>query len=380
MGRHRRDYVVTISVIIPTLGRDSLADAKESCAGADEIIVIENQDGDHGYSARTRGIQKAAGSHLAFLDDDDVYTAGAIELMREAACDVPVIFKMDHHQHGVMWRQPFLEFGNVGTPMFLVPNRPELLGEWKEHAPGFKEPGGDFSFISGCVEKMGGVMWRDEIVCTVRPDFPTISIVTPWLNHLELADGYKQAISRRSPRDELIVVDDGSDPPIPFATLRNEDSLGFGSTCNCGLYAAKSDIVLFLNNDVLARDPYWLEPIREAVEPGVLIGAQLRDDPHGSVDGTPMPYLDGWCLAGMRDDLLEIGGFDEDFQPPAYFEDNDLCLRARMAGMTLREVRVPLHHIRNATMKPDDPRVRAATLANRERFMARAREALTLAD
>jgi GT2 family glycosyltransferase len=93
-----------------------------------------------------------------------------------------------------------------------------------------------------------------------------------------------------------------------------------------------------------------------------------------------MPYLDGWCLAGMRDDLWEIGGFDEDFDPPAYFEDNDLCLRARMAGMTLREVRVPLHHIRNATMKPDDPRVRAATLANRERFMARAREALTLAD
>jgi GT2 family glycosyltransferase len=187
-------------------------------------------------------------------------------------------------------------------------------------------------------------------------------------------------VNRRSPRDELIIVDDGSDPPIAFASIQTQGRIGFGKTCNRGLDAAKSDIVLFLNNDIIARDPHWLEPIREAVEPGVLVGAQLRDDPHGAVDGTPMPYLDGWCLAGMREDLLEIGGFDEDFQPPAYFEDNDLCLRARMAGMTLREVRVPLHHIRNGTLKPDDPRVRAATLANRERFMARAREALTLAN
>jgi hypothetical protein len=279
-----------------------------------------------------------------------------------------------------MWRNRLLEFGNVGTPMFLVPNRPGGLGEWKDHMPGLAEPGGDFTFISGCVDKMGGPVWRDEIICTVRPDFPTISIVTPWLNHLELADDYLTAVNRRSPRDELIVVDDGSDSPIPFGTLRNTDPAGFGSACNQGLRAATKDIVLFLNNDIIARDPRWLEPIREAVEPGVLVGAQLRDDPHGSVDGTPLPYLDGWCLAGMREDLLEIGGFDEEFQPPAYFEDNDLCLRARMAGMTLREVRVPLHHIRNGTLKPDDPRVQAATLANRERFMARAREALTVAN
>lgn len=371
--------MATISVIIPTVGRESLAAAKASAAGADEIIVVENQDGDHGYSARSRGIQQATGTHLAFLDDDDVYTPGAVDLMREAACERPVIFRMDHHRHGVMWRQPFLEFGNVGTPMFLVPNQPDQLGEWAEHAPGLAEPGGDFTFISGCVERMGRPVWREEIVCTVRPDFPTVSIVTPWLNHMELAHDYLTAVNQRSPRDELIVVDDGSDPAIPFAKLRSEESTGFGETCNRGLQAASSEIVLFLNNDVVARERGWLEPLREAVEPGVLIGAQLRDDPHGTVDGVPMPYLDGWCLAGLREDLLEIGGFDESFQPPAYFEDNDLCLRARMAGMTLREVRVPLHHIRNATLKPDDPAVRAATLANRERFIARAREALTLA-
>jgi glycosyltransferase involved in cell wall biosynthesis len=372
--------VVRISVIIPTLGRDSLAAAKASAVVADEIIVIENQDGDHGYSARTRGIQQATGTHLAFLDDDDVFLPGAAELMRDAACEEPVIFRMDHPRHGVLWRNKSLEFGNVGTPMFLVPNRPKELGEWKEHAPGLAEPGGDFSFISGCVEKMGGLVWREEIVCTVRPDFQTISIVTPWLNHMEFADAYLAAANRRSHRDELLVIDDGSFPALPFAEIRTEESHGFGETCNRGLREAASDIVLFLNNDVIARDSSWLEPIRESVEPGVLVGAQLRDDPHGRVDGIPMPYLDGWCIAGMREDLLELGGFDETFEKPGYWEDNDLCLRARMAGMTLREVRVPLHHIRNGTLKPTDPAVIRAGSANRERFMARAREALTLAN
>jgi hypothetical protein len=255
--------------------------------------------------------------------------------------------------------------------MFLVPNRPEELGEWVEHAPGLAEPGGDFSFISGCVKKMGGPVWREEIVCTVRPDFQTISIVTPWLNHMEFADAYLAAVNQRSPRDELLVVDDGSFPALPFSAIRNEDSVGFGSASNQGLRAARSDIVLFLNNDIIARSRGWLETIREAVEPSVLIGAQLRDDPHSRV---------GWCIAGMREDLLEIGGFDEDFEPPAYFEDNDLCLRARMAGMTLREVRTPLHHIRNGTLKPTDPAVIRAGSMNQQRFMARAREALTLAD
>src|SRR5207253_8391938 len=112
------------------------------------------------------------------------------------------------------------------------------------------------------------------------------------------------------------------------------EGVGFGRACNAGLRMARTDAVLFLNNDVIAKARGWLEPIRNALEPGVLVGAELCSDPHGAVDGVSMPYLDGWCLAGMTEDLLELGGFDETFQPPAYFEDNDLCLRARMAGMT----------------------------------------------
>ncbi len=368
---------VRVSVIIPSVGRDTLGAAVDSCAGADEVIVVENDYGDHGYRARTEGIARATGTHLAFMDDDDVYLPGAIETFRRYAADVPVIFRMDHYRHGILWRAPMLRFGNVSTQMLLVPNKPDKLGVWEAHMPGLPEPGGDFTFLTGCVERMGAPIWRDEIVARLRPTFTSISIVTPWLDHPELWDDYKAAISVCSPRDEMIIVDNGSNPPALFATISLPVNRGFSGGSNRGLHAATGDAVLFLNNDIVAFDRGWLEAIRNAVEPGVLVGANLRHQPHGDVDGHALPYLDGWCLAGMRDDLLDLGGFDETYQEPAYFSDNDLCLRARAGGMSLREVRVGLHHKTNVTAGGSKvPAVRQAFAVNRERFAASARELL----
>lgn len=390
---------MSISVIIPTVGRSSLQEALLSCETADEIVlvldlakfagklpdlsgcvVVESvEGGDNGYTARTRGMQLATGTHLAFLDDDDVFTPGAIELMRAAACDRPVIFRMDHYAHGILWRDREVRFGNVSTQMFIVPNDPARLGVWEPHMPGLQEPGGDFTFLAGCVAKMGDPVWREEIVSVLRPHRrpPSVAIVTPWMGHLDLWPDYEQAVAVRRPGDELIIIDNGTVPPLPFGTIGFDENLGFSGASNEGLSAAKADAVLFLNNDIAATDPGWLDAIRSALEPGVLVGAQLRHDPHGSVDGHQLPYLDGWCVAGMRDDLLELGGFDDTFDEPSYYGDNDLSLRARAAGMALREVRVGLRHKLNGTTSPSDPRTQAATAANRARFEARARELLT---
>lgn len=370
-----------LSVIIPTTGRDSIEAAKASAAGADEILVIEDHTGDHGYTARRKGIEQATGTHLCFLDDDDAYTPDAIRLFRDAACDVPVVFRMDHPWHGILWRDPVLEFGNVGTPMFVVPNKYALLGEWKPHAPGLAEPGGDFEFLRGCAAKMGGPVWREEVVCVVRPERgPSISIITPWHNNFELASAYFRAVGFRQTQDRVLVVDDGSSQPLGFADIRLDKNLGFAAANNVGLRAAETDAVLFLNNDIVAHSHRWLEPIRDLLEPGVLVGGELRYDPHGSVDGTPMPYIDGWCLAGMTEDLRELGGWDESFEEPSYYGDNELSFRARLAGMTLKEARVPLEHLRNRTLgTPNDPNTMRVTLANKARFESRVRQALGVA-
>ena len=63
-----------------------------------------------------------------------------------------------------------------------------------------------------------------------------------------------------------------------------------------------SDIVVMLNNDIEVSEAGWLEALCDATELGVLTGARIRRDAHGAVDGRALPYLDGWCLAGMRED------------------------------------------------------------------------------
>lgn len=207
-----------------------------------------------------------------------------------------------------------------------------------------------------------------------------ISIVTPWYEHHDLLPDYEAAVvPELLGLDEVIIVDNGGAPKMPFRLFSRslpEKNLGYAKGSNLGLRHARADAVLFLNNDVALARSGWLDEIRQALEPGVLCGP-LRSGIHADVDGTPMPYIDGWCLAGMRDDLLALGGFDEELQEPAYYSDNLLCLEARAAGMTLRDIRPGLIHKENVTAGPPSaPDVQAASAANRERYLARARELL----
>lgn len=370
---------VRISVVIPTTGRDTLRFAQQSAADADEVITVPDTTGDNGYTPRTKGMLEASGTHVAFLDDDDVYAPEAIDLMRGAACDVPVIFRMDHPYHGVLWRERQLRFGNVGTPMFLVPNRPDKFGEWAPHNPKLKEPGGDFTFITGCVEKMGGPVWREEVVCIVRPhERKSVAVITPWMNHLELAEDYFAALDAGPYPDEVIIVDNASEPPLDFAAIRSHQNLGFAKGSNAGLDAAESDVVVFLNNDIAATRQGWLWKLVQATEPGVLVGAQMRYDAHANVDGHSFPYLDGWCLAGMRDDFVDLGGFDELLEEPSYYSDNILCLKARAEGFTLREVKVGLFHKSGKTSNANGY-ILPSTAANRLIYEAQARDLMGVA-
>lgn len=389
-----------LSVIVPTTGRDTLQAAVDSCRDADEIVVIDDggqatrpvshhrtefvrvqgagrEAGDVGYTARTRGMEIATGTHLAFMDDDDVFTPSAIDTMREHAADVPVVFRMDDPLHGVIWRDPVLRYANVSSQMIVVPNDAERLGTWEpyENDPG---KGGDFVFLRGCIEKIGEPVWREEIVCTIRPhERRTVSVVTPWLGHHELAADYAQALLAGPPPSEAIIVDNGDAPEIPGCSrLTADENLGFARGSNAGLENASGEIVVFLNNDIAPTKRGWLHSLTSVCEPGVLVGAKLRYDRHGDVDGMKLPYLDGWCIAGMREDLLELGGFDETLQEPAYFSDNDLCFRARAAGMTLREVEVGLRHKLNQTAKDDPAAIEPAFLANFDIYASRVRELL----
>ncbi len=204
-----------------------------------------------------------------------------------------------------------------------------------------------------------------------------IAIITPWYEHRDLWDDYQQVIGA-SDHDELWIVDNGSTPPLSFATLRLESNEGFCGGSNAGLHAATADIIIFLNNDVGLVDRDWFYKLLQAVEPGALVGPRMRRDPHTVIDGKVMPYLDGWCLAGYRDELLDIGGWDTTLDEPGYFSDNLLCLEARARGMRLIEAPIGLHHKCNQTVLDNVEKAKNSTMANRDRYIERARELMAV--
>jgi len=203
----------------------------------------------------------------------------------------------------------------------------------------------------------------------------SLSVVTPWWNHLELLHAFATCMNYGQP-DEVIVIDNGSTPdfePVGIEPLtvviRNPTNRGFCRACNQGLWVATGDAVLFLNNDIRPiSKARWADTVKAALEPGVLVGARLRNDAHTQVDGQSVPYLDGWCIAGMRDDLLKLGGWNETYAEPAYYSDNDLSVRAVAAGMTLKAIDLPIAHIENASIANMD--LSAVVPANHARYCA----------
>jgi len=167
-----------ISFIVPTTGRASLAETLDSIQprDGDEVLVIGrpchrwlhtgvryidcDPFHDFGATERSIGIAAARGSHLAFMDDDDVYAPGARALMADAIArtpDRPVLFRMRYPSGFVLWQEPVLRMGNVSTQMMLLPNEPAKLGRWQS---GRREC--DYDFLASMTWPAESIVWRTE--------------------------------------------------------------------------------------------------------------------------------------------------------------------------------------------------------------------------
>lgn len=154
-----------LSVVIPTAGgRASLDRTVKSARGADEVIVIENDAAPWGMSSRDEGIARATGDWILFMDDDDVFAPGVFDwigpLLERGAWHV---FRMED-AGGRLWRVKEILLGNVGTPMLVVPNRPDLP-KWGDYANYY----GDFEFAKACQEALGEPCWHEETLALLRP-------------------------------------------------------------------------------------------------------------------------------------------------------------------------------------------------------------------
>ena len=166
---------VTFSVIVPTRGRKSiqsaLASITEQLEPGDEIIVRCSRDLDFGNRARQSMVERAKGTHLLFMDDDDQFARGALATMRAFAREHPGrigIFRMKYLDGRVLWTEPELRRRNVSSQMYCVPNVPGKVGKWTNVEPGARM--GDYEFIAESVSLQGEPIFREEVVAHIRTD------------------------------------------------------------------------------------------------------------------------------------------------------------------------------------------------------------------
>jgi len=164
---------VTFSIIVPTTGRPSLtqtlASIVEQLEPGDEVIVLRDDSGDLGDTPRNETMHRARGTHLLFMDDDDQYARGALATIRRFAEEHPGrigIFRMRYLDGHVLWRRPALEYRNVSTQLFVVPNVPGKLGRWERRGHVI----GDFVFLTETAKLQGEPIFREEIITHVRSD------------------------------------------------------------------------------------------------------------------------------------------------------------------------------------------------------------------
>lgn len=163
---------VMFSIIVPTAGRATLARTLASFTSdlepGDEVMVLRS-DGEYGNEARDSAMGRAAGSHLLFMDDDDVYTENALPTIRQAVAVDPDrvhVFRMVNFDRNILWTDPDLRAANVGTPMVCIPNQPARLGRWSNPLG----PISDFGFITRTMELRGDQpVFHEEVVAVVRP-------------------------------------------------------------------------------------------------------------------------------------------------------------------------------------------------------------------
>lgn len=268
--------------------------------------------------------------------------------------------------------------------------------------------------IAATLEPVPGDQWRVRWPLPTPP--PLVSVVIPTRNALELVRRCVESLRARTtyPHWELILVDNGSDDPATLAwletqaarthtaVLRDARPFNYAALNNLGAARARGEVLAFLNNDLEALTPDWLEEmVSRAVRPGTgAVGALLYypDDtvqhagvilglggvaghlhkhlPRGVPDANSrirvaqsMGAVTGACLVVRRDAFERVGGFDAEHLAVA-FNDVDLCLRLRALG--LRHCITPFaefYHHESATRGNDDTPAKQARFAREVDYM-----------
>ena len=183
------------------------------------------------------------------------------------------------------------------------------------------------------------------------------SILIPSFNGLELLKKHLPSVIKHSPGvDSILIVDDGStDGTAEYLAknhpqincLHHDRNLGFPKSVNLGFGAARSDLIVLLNNDVSPTKDY-LPPALKHFENESVFAVTLDESTsswpqvswRGKLQYTKgedkdRPRYSAWASGGSavfrKSTWDKLGGFDEVYSP-GYWEDIDIGWRAWKAG------------------------------------------------
>jgi O-antigen biosynthesis protein len=200
---------------------------------------------------------------------------------------------------------------------------------------------------------------------------------------------------------------------VPFKVIGDGGNRGFAGANNLGASCARARNLLFLNSDAFPKAPGWLQALLAALNSDASLGAVAPRLVHadGSIqhagmafmrredlgvwvnhhpllgldvsldvhsETTVVPAVTGACLLVRRAAFRKIGGWDTGYLI-GDFEDSDLCLKLRAAGLRVAYVPgVELTHLERQSFRlagGDDFRTRV-TLFNAVRHQERWADAL----
>lgn len=157
---------------------------------------------------------------------------------------------------------------------------------------------------------------------------------------------------------EIIVVDDGSwDESVSFLknkyprikVIKHKVNRGFSAAVNTGARAAKGDLLLLINTDVLPQENF-LEPALKCFDDDKVFAVSLHEKKYGYAKGSFVDgyiglfmgpesqkteqsfYVSGGSGIFRRKYWMDMGGMDEKLLSPFYWEDIDICYRASKRG------------------------------------------------
>jgi GT2 family glycosyltransferase len=257
----------------------------------------------------------------------------------------------------------------------------------------------------------------DTLPVLTQVDAPRASVIVPVYNHFHHTRTCLQALAACGDAApfEVIVVDDGSSDETAerLASLpglryhRNPKNLGFIGACNAGASLARGEFLIFLNNDT-AVQPGWLDallatfvqhqdvglagsklvyPDGRLQEAGGIVFSDASGWNYGRFDDPADPrynfvrevdYCSGAAIAIRKDLFDTFGGFDTHYAP-AYYEDTDLAMKVRQAGLrVLYQPASVVVHFEGVTSGTDTAGsgTKRFQVINQQKFLERWREVL----